>query len=139
MLVVGLRVSGFMGRQGPRTLNLQDVDPLSTEQQRHFTELLGPREREAPRRSQESIAVPEPSRNIRGFLQLEVTVAEDGSVQGARVINSAPEGVYEHSAVEQVKARRYSPAIRDGRAVKSRRLEIVDFQLTESEFRSLRQ
>ncbi len=133
MLWFSLEISGFNERQQRRELETHEVSTL-TEQQRHdFGDLLGerridPSPRLAPLAEIEPLNV---SRDIRGIVQLEVLVSPAGDVTDVRVIDASPPGIYEATAVAEIEARRYEPEYVDGRAVVSRRLEIVDFQVRD--------
>ena len=139
MLVIGLRISGFMEQGEARALNLQEVQVLSERERRDFTELLG--EGTGSRLSTllplEQIPPLKMSREIQGFVQLEVIVAEDGSVRDVRVLNATPAGVYDETAMAQVRSRHYSPDLQDGQPVVTRMLEIIDFSLSEAELGAL--
>lgn len=63
----------------------------------------------------------------RGFVELEVVVGEDGSVDRVKVLNAFPGGVYEQQAIEEVSRRRFEPAA-PGSAAETR-IEIVEFSV----------
>lgn len=73
-----------------------------------------------------------PRRQIRGFVQLEVEIGADGSVEEIEVLGSTPAGIYENQARDIVAARRYEPDIVNGRAVRATRVEIVEFSVEAS-------
>lgn len=134
MLWIGLEVSGFTERQPRRELPTHAVSVVSEAERRAFTELLqpslGPSPMLAPLAEIEPLDL---SRDVRGIVQLEVRIDAAGAVVDTRVIDATPAGVYERQAIASVLARRYAPEIVAGRAVPSRRLEIVDFDLPASE------
>ena len=67
---------------------------------------------------------------IQGFVQVRFTVMPDGSATDVRVFGAVPEGYYEAAAVEQVKARRWQPALdEDGRPVAREATEVVEFSV----------
>jgi len=135
MLVTGLKISGFMEQGEARVLNLQEVQVLSERARRDFTELSGEGTGSGlpTLLPLEQIPPLQISREIQGFVQLEVIVAEDGSVRDVRVLNAEPPGVYDETAMAQVRSRHYSPDIQDGQPVVTRVLEIIDFSLNEAE------
>jgi outer membrane biosynthesis protein TonB len=63
-------------------------------------------------------------------VRLEVHVDAAGNVADVRVIDAVPAGIYEKQAIADVRSRPYEPEIVAGRAMPSRRLEIVDFTVT---------
>ena len=131
MLWFVLEISGFNERQQRRALELHEVEVLTEAERRDFRDLLGegrvgPSPMLAPLAE---IAPLQLSRDVRGIVQLEVLVDAAGSVTNVRVIDASPAGVYEERAVAQVSTRRYEPEYVDGRAVATRRLEIVDFSV----------
>lgn len=70
-----------------------------------------------------------PPREVRGFVQLEVTLDERGRVVDARVVGAMPPGRYEAQALADVRARSYPPIMLDGKAVPGRFSEVVNFQV----------
>ncbi len=69
------------------------------------------------------------SRQRRGFVELEVVVGEDGSVDRVKVLNAFPGGVYEQQAIEEVSRRQFEPAA-PGSAAETR-IEVVEFNVGE--------
>ena len=70
-----------------------------------------------------------PPREVRGFVQLEVTLDERGRVLDARVVGAMPPGRYEKQALADVRARSYPPIMVDGKAVSGKFAEVVNFQV----------
>jgi hypothetical protein len=70
-----------------------------------------------------------PERMVKGFVQLEFTVDEEGVVKDARVIGAVPKGYYEAEALAQIGRKVYMPTYQDGEPVASKRTEIVQFEL----------
>jgi TonB family protein len=131
MLWLSLEISGFNERQQRRALEVHEVDVLTEAERRDFRELLGERDI-GPSPMLAPLAEIPPldlSRDVRGIVQLEVLVDAAGRVSNARVIDASPAGVYEQRAIAEVQTRAYEPEYVDGRAVATRRLEIVDFQV----------
>lgn len=56
-------------------------------------------------------------RGIQGFVVLEFTVTELGTVQDPQVINAEPEGVFNRAAIDAALKFKYKPKIVDGKAV----------------------
>jgi len=131
MLWFALEMSGFNERQQRRTLETHQVGVLTAAERRDFRELLG-EGRVGPSPMLAPLAEIEPlelGRDVRGIVQLEVLVDAAGGVTNVRVIDASPAGVYEEQAIAEVGTRRYEPEYVDGRAVATRRLEIVDFRV----------
>ncbi len=70
-----------------------------------------------------------PPREVRGFVQLEVTLDERGRVVDARVVGAVPPGRYEKQALADVRGRSYPPIMVDGKAVPGRFAEVMNFQV----------
>lgn len=131
MLLFALEISGFNDRERQRTLEMHEVDVLTESERRDFRELLGERTIGPSPMLAPLAEIPalDLSRDVRGIVQLEVLVDSAGSVTDVRVIDASPAGLYEQQAIAEIGARRYAPEYVDGRAVATRRLEIVDFQV----------
>jgi protein TonB len=56
-------------------------------------------------------------RRIEGFVDVKFTVGTNGSVKDAVVVRAEPSGVFERAALQAVSSWKYSPQVRDGRAV----------------------
>ncbi len=131
MIWFSLEISGFNERQQRRALELHEVDLLTETELRDFGELLdeqdvGPSPMLAPLAEIPPLDL---RRDVRGIVQLEVLVDAARSVSSVRVIDASPARIYEQQAIAQIETRRYEPQYIDGRAVASRRLEIIDFQV----------
>ena len=55
---------------------------------------------------------------IKGFVIINLLIAKDGSVELAKVLESNPEGVFDSTAINGVRAWRFTPAKYKGKAVK---------------------
>jgi TonB family protein len=123
MLVAGMQFWGVFD-QDERELDLQELRLLSAYDRAQLAALLGDDRRAAPPRPElEEIPRP-PAPQREGFVQLEVTVAADGSVEHVEVTGAAPAGIYEDEARRLVLGRRYPPAAGDAARTHT---EIVDF------------
>ena len=56
-------------------------------------------------------------RGIEGWVELEFTISEAGTVKDARVTNAKPKGVFDRSALRAIKKWKYNPKIEDGNPV----------------------
>ena len=72
---------------------------------------------------------PMPPREVRGFVQLEVTLDERGRVLDARVVGAMPPGRYEQQALADVRGRSYPPIVVDGSPVPGKFTEVVNFEV----------
>ena len=66
-----------------------------------------------------------------GRVVLLVLIASDGVVDEASVVEAEPPGVFDGDAVRALRTARFRPAIRNGRAVKSRLLVELNYGSTE--------
>lgn len=64
---------------------------------------------------------------IGGSVTLMLMIDEVGRVTEAAVVDAAPEGLFDQSAVAALSAAAFSPAQKNGRAVRSRLLITLDF------------
>ena len=56
-------------------------------------------------------------RGIEGWVELEFTISEAGTVKEARVIAAKPRGVFDRSALRAIKKWKYNPKVEDGKPV----------------------
>ena len=68
---------------------------------------------------------------VTGWVQLEVTVNADGSVRGAKVLDSKPRGIFEASAVQAVLRWKFKPKIKDGKPVEQKGSQKIEFNLNQ--------
>jgi len=131
MLWFALEVTGFTDRDQGRTLELHEVGLLSDAERERLGRFFGwGRELPGPvPRAPGVFEQLDPAREQRGVVRLDVAVDASGKVADVRVIDAEPAGIYETQAVAEIRARRYTPELVDGRAVPSRHLEIIDFTL----------
>ncbi len=61
-----------------------------------------------------------PTSQTRGWVRVLALVDETGTVTQAEIFDSDPPGAFDQAAVDAVSAARFSPARREGRAVRSR-------------------
>lgn len=57
--------------------------------------------------------------NLQGRVVLVLHIEETGAVSEVTVVAAQPEGYFEQSAVDAFRSARFSPAMKDGRAVKA--------------------
>ncbi len=124
LLVLGLYFSGYLDDTPTPGNSARAIDLLAEIDRVRLQDELGltrPRTR----------AVPPPppvtfSRQVSGFVQLEVEVGASGDVVNARVVGAVPKGYYEEQALQEVRLRSYEPAP----AGSYRQTEVVPFTVT---------
>lgn len=65
--------------------------------------------------------------NVKGRVLLLLLIDASGTVDDASVVEAEPAGYFEHDARRILQSARFKPALKDGRAVKSRILVNVDY------------
>lgn len=68
-------------------------------------------------------------RKIEGWVRIEMTVLEDGSVAEVKVREAKPAGVFEEAAMAAVMRWKFSPVTAGGRAVRRRAGQTLRFEL----------
>jgi TonB family protein len=69
------------------------------------------------------------SRELAGWVDLEITVEPDGSVGDVGVVRSEPTEVFDQAAIDAVQQWRYEPVVRNGKAVTQRTRVRIRFQM----------
>ncbi|MEJ2513736.1 MAG: energy transducer TonB [Gammaproteobacteria bacterium] len=72
-------------------------------------------------------------RGLEGWVQVEFTILEDGSVRDVDVLDADPVGVFERNAVRAVMRWKFKPRIVDGTAVKRRGRQTIEFRLLQDQ------
>ena len=71
-------------------------------------------------------------RGIEGWVRISFTIAEDGRVTDARVVEAEPDGVFERSVLRAVSKWRYPPRTIDGQPIRRTGVEVtVEFRLQD--------
>lgn len=68
-------------------------------------------------------------RKVEGHTRVRLTLDDRGAVDGVQVVESAPVGVFDDAAVAAARRLRYRPARRDGRAVPSAVVLVLQWSL----------
>ena len=68
-------------------------------------------------------------RKIEGWVKIEFTITEDGSVKDARVVEAHPKGVFEHAALQAIQRWKFKPKEIDGQKVPQRAVQVLEFKL----------
>jgi len=66
---------------------------------------------------------------IEGYVIVEVTIASDGSVRGASIIESIPKRMFDRSVIRAVLKWKFKPRIINGVAVERKAIQRLDFKL----------
>jgi len=66
---------------------------------------------------------------IEGWVKLEFTVLEDGTVADVKVLQSSPNRVFDRSAIRALLRWKFKPRIVNGKAVKQRAVQVIEFKL----------
>lgn len=70
-------------------------------------------------------------KNIEGWVDIEFTIATDGTTREAVVKAAQPEGTFDRAALNAIERWRYEPRLVNGAAVETRVLARVRFQLKD--------
>ena len=70
------------------------------------------------------------AKGITGYVVLNLRVGADGRVEDVQVTESSPSGVFEESALSNVRAWRFHPATYEGRPVAVRVVQTLRFELS---------
>lgn len=69
------------------------------------------------------------TRGLDGWVDVELTVKEDGTVADASVVRAEPADIFDKAALDAVRQWRYEPVQRDGKTVEQRTRVRIRFQL----------
>ena len=73
------------------------------------------------------------SRGIEGWVQIQVTITETGSVSEAVVVDASPKGVFDDAAIKAILRWRYNPKVEGAVAVARKGVQtILRFQLEDN-------
>lgn len=68
-------------------------------------------------------------RGIEGWVKVSLLITEQGKVQDVVVVESKPEGIFDHAAIQAVMKWKFKPRIQDGKPVSVRAEQTVNFKL----------
>jgi len=69
--------------------------------------------------------------NLEGWVEVEVTIDENGIVRSTRVVDSRPRGVFESAALNAVRSWHWQPRLVDGTPVTQTVVQRIDFALQD--------
>jgi protein TonB len=64
-------------------------------------------------------------RGIEGWVQFRFTVTKEGRVKDVVIVDSKPKGMWDRETLRAVNNWRYQPALKDGKPIESRGMEVV--------------
>lgn len=68
-------------------------------------------------------------RGIEGWVKVSLLITEQGTVKDVVVVESEPEGIFDHAAIQAVLKWKFKPRIQEGKPVSVRAEQVVNFQL----------
>jgi protein TonB len=112
------------GNQGGFSRSGQGRGPFSWQQVDHKPEAIY-----APRPIYPHLAQ---RRGIEGWVEVSFLVSREGLVSREEVVQAQPEGVFENSALQALRAWRFSPGIKEGAAVDTWVVQVIRFKLART-------
>lgn len=67
---------------------------------------------------------------IEGWVKLEFTITENGTVTAPVVVDSKPRRTFDRSALQSIRQWRFKPRLVDGRPVQRKALQVIEFRLS---------
>ena len=67
-----------------------------------------------------------------GWVRVEFTITESGTVTDARVIDAEPPQLFNREAIRAIRQWRFKPRVVDGAAVERRAIQLIDFRLEDT-------
>jgi protein TonB len=71
------------------------------------------------------------SRRIEGWVKVEFTITETGTVKNAKVVESQPSTVFDRAALKAIARWKFKPKSIDGAAIEQRAVQILQFKLAK--------
>ncbi len=68
-------------------------------------------------------------RKVEGWVKIEFTITEDGSVKDAKVVEAHPKGVFDRAALQAIRRWKFKPKEIDGQKVPQRAVQKLEFKL----------
>jgi protein TonB len=66
---------------------------------------------------------------IEGWVKLEFTITESGTVSDPVVVDSSPRRTFDRSALQSIRKWRFQPRVVDGRPVQRKASQVIEFRL----------
>ncbi len=67
-----------------------------------------------------------------GYVKIEITITEDGSVEAPRVLEARPRRVFDQAARRAVLKWKFKPRVVDGKPVRRQAIQMIEFKLDQS-------
>jgi protein TonB len=71
------------------------------------------------------------SRRIEGWVKIEFTITEEGTVKDAVVVDSHPKNIFDQAALSAIKRWKFKAKIIGGEAFEQRALQVLQFKLAQ--------
>ncbi len=71
------------------------------------------------------------SRRIEGWVKIEFTITEEGTVKDAVVVDSDPKNIFDRAALQAIKRWKFKPKVIGGEAFEQRALQVLQFKLAQ--------
>mgnify|MGYP001817523305 CR=1 FL=1 len=68
-------------------------------------------------------------KRIEGWVKLEFTITESGTVSDPAVVDSRPRRTFDRSAIQSIRKWRFKPKLVDGRPVQRKASQVIEFRL----------
>ena len=70
---------------------------------------------------------------IEGWVKVEFTITEQGTVTDAKVVDAKPRRTFDRSALQSIRKWRFKPKVVDGKAVKRKASQVIEFRLSRGQ------
>ncbi len=70
-------------------------------------------------------------RNIEGWVKVEFTITENGTVKDAVVVESQPSDVFDQAALQAIAKWKFKPKVIDGENFEQRAVQVLQFKLSK--------
>ena len=71
------------------------------------------------------------SRKIEGWVKIEFTITETGTVKDAKIVEAQPGEIFERAALSAIAKWKFKPKIIDGEAFEQRAVQVLQFKLSK--------
>jgi periplasmic protein TonB len=68
-------------------------------------------------------------RRIEGWVKVEFTITETGTVKDAVVVAAQPDDIFNHAALQSIAKWKFKPKVIDGEAFEQRAIQVLQFKL----------
>ncbi len=70
-------------------------------------------------------------RKIEGWVKVEFTITENGTVRDADVVESQPSAIFDRAALRAIRKWKFKPKVIDGEAFEQRAIQVLQFKLSK--------